>query len=339
MANEAMEQSAGGETAQIPDDHGTPQQRLDYALTEAGRRAARTYAIARAHEDRVAAQRWVDKNTAARESAAVYAAEQSAWKTEVASAVAAYAREIGATATPARPAADDQASPYSLGWRNGADMDTEALIRRPRDYGWRQYVAGYEEGARLHAAASAAYAQALRQPSQGPPGPPREPASPAATRDKGPSGLAEEPGPKAGTPAAKADEVKAAAGKYGLTVTAELAHDFNPVTGKRDGKVTDATVTVEGRFKRGDAQACIATLANAGTLLGMVRMIRPGGVGMSETVAQQVTGGRIRMSKSGVEIAVARRLAPRNAARPEPHVPRRQQPGQRVLPQTRGRGR
>lgn len=340
MGDEAMTQSAGGETAQIPGDHGTPEQRLDYALTEAGRRAGRVYAIARAHEDRVAAQRWVDKKTAAREGAAVYAAELAAWKTEVASAVAVYAREIGAAATPARPATDGQASAYRLGWRNGADMDTEAIIRRPRDYGWPEYVAGYAEGARLHAAAATAHARALRQPSQGPPESPGEPASPAITPDKGRSVPGEESGSKASTPAAKTDELKAAADRYGLTVTAELAHDFNPVTGKRDGKVIDATVTVEGRFKRGDAQACIATLTNAGTVLGMVRMIRPGSVwGTPETVAEQMTGGRVRMSKSGAEIAVARRLTPAKAAKPEPSIPRRQRPRQHVLPQTRGRSR
>jgi hypothetical protein len=113
--------------------------------------------------------------------------------------------------------------------------------------------------------------------------------------------------------AAKAAEIRAEAAKHGLSVTAELTRDFNPVTAEMDGKVIDATVTVEGTFTPGDARAYIAAEANANTVLGMVRMVRPGSVWGTDSgsVGGHVglTGGYVRMNKSGAEIGVARHLA------------------------------
>jgi len=119
--------------------------------------------------------------------------------------------------------------------------------------------------------------------------------------------------PKVSKAAASAAEIKAEAAKYGLTVTAKLTQDFNPATREWDGKVIDATVTVEGTFTPGDAQAYIVAEANANTVLGMVRMVRPGTVWGTDSASvgghTGMTSGHVRMNKSGAEIAVARHLA------------------------------
>jgi hypothetical protein len=123
----------------------------------------------------------------------------------------------------------------------------------------------------------------------------------------------ETPGPKVSKAAARAAEIKAEAAKYGLTVTAELTHDFNPATGEWDGAVIDATVTVEGKFTPGDAQAYIIAEANANTVLGMIPMVRPGSVWGTDSASvgghAGLTDGYVRMNKSGAPIAVSRHLA------------------------------
>jgi len=99
--------------------------------------------------------------------------------------------------------------------------------------------------------------------------------------------------------AARAAEIKAEAAKYGLTVTAKVS----PV---------DAVVTVEGRFTPGDAKAYIAAEDNANTVLSMIRMVRPGSVWGTDSASVGgyvgLTGGYVRMHKSGAEIRVARHL-------------------------------
>ena len=156
------------------------------------------------------------------------------------------------------------------------------------------------------------------------------------------------------TAAARAAEIKAEAAKYGLTVSSVLSRDFNPATGEMDGKVMDATVTVEGTFTPGDRRAYLAAEANANTVLRMIPMVRPGSVWGTDSASvgrhAGMTGGYVRMNKSGAEVAVARHLA---QARPPDGVgepaatkmasakarkPARRRTEQQVQPRTRGRG-
>lgn len=147
--------------ARIPAGHGTPEQRLEYALMEAGRRKSTAYAAA-----------W-DQRQAAGETPAAgqrhevdYEAAHAEWTAEVASAVAGYAAEIGATAPDPGPGPDDLGRPYHRGWTSGADMLVSDITHRPAGYDddqWREYVAGYAEGAQAHADATAAQARAVRE--------------------------------------------------------------------------------------------------------------------------------------------------------------------------------
>jgi hypothetical protein len=154
--------------------------------------------------------------------------------------------------------------------------------------------------------------------------------------------------------AVRATEIKAKAAEYGLTVSADLSHDFNPATGQMDGKVIDATVTVQGTFTPGDARAYAVAEARANTVLGMVRMVRPGSVWGTDSASvgghAGMTGGYVRMNKSGAEIAVARHLAqarppagdsspaPERKASAKARNPARRRTGQQIQPRTRGRG-
>jgi len=137
-----------------------------------------------------------------------------------------------------------------------------------------------------------------------------------------PAADADEPG--VGKAAARAAEVMAAAAEYGLTVTAELFHDADPATGEWDGTVigpagtvegpvTDAVVTVEGTFTPGNRQAFLEAEANAATVLGMIRMVRPGSVWGTRAASvgglAGLNGGFVRMNKSGADVEVARHLA------------------------------
>lgn len=156
------------------------------------------------------------------------------------------------------------------------------------------------------------------------------------------------------TAAARAAEIKAEAAKYGLTVSAVLSRDFNPATGEMDGKAIDATVTVEGTFTPGDRRAYLAAEAIANTVLRMIPMVRPGSVWGTDSASvggpAGITGGYVRMNKSGAEIAVARHLAgarpstgggtsaATRAASAKARKPGRRHIGQQVPPRTRGRG-
>jgi len=160
------------ETARILGEHGTPEQRLEYALMEARRLKRGAYAAA-----------W-DRFKAAGETPAAeqrhgvdYEAAHAEWTEEVASIVAEYAREIGATAPGPAPGAEDLASPYHQGWSNGANMLESDITHQPGGYDdgqWLEYVAGYAEGAQWHADATAAHAQDVRERAQ------QNPAEPAS---------------------------------------------------------------------------------------------------------------------------------------------------------------
>lgn len=147
--------------------------------------------------------------------------------------------------------------------------------------------------------------------------------------------------PRTSKAAARAAEIKAEAAKYGLTVTAKVS----PV---------DAVVIVEGRFTPGDAKAYIAAEDNANTVLSMIRQVRPGSVWGTDSASvggyAGLTGGYVRMHKSGAEIRVARHLtqvrppselragpaalSPNSAKTRKPAGPRR---GQEVPSRVRGR--
>jgi hypothetical protein len=148
-------------TARVLAEHGTPEQRLEYALMEAGRRKRDAYAAAwelckAAGETPEAEQRHeVD-----------YEAAHAEWTEEVATIVAGYGGEIGATAPDPSPGTDDLDSPYHRGWSNGANMLESEITHRPAGYDdgqWRECVAGCAEGAEAHAEATAARAQAVRE--------------------------------------------------------------------------------------------------------------------------------------------------------------------------------
>jgi hypothetical protein len=155
---------AGDQAARIPGEHGTQEQRLEYVLMEAGRRKSIAYAAA-----------WAQCEAAGETPAAEqrhevdYEAAHAAWTAEVASAVAGYAREIGATAPDPASGPEDLGSPYHQGWSSGANMLLSDITDRPGGYNdgqWREYVAGYAEGAQSHAEATAALAQAVRERAQ-----------------------------------------------------------------------------------------------------------------------------------------------------------------------------
>ena len=163
----AMAQRVDDETARILGEYGTPEKLLGYLLTEAERRKRKAYSAVRA-------QRGADTDPAARQryEAAYEAAYETAhaeWTAEVAYVAAEYALNLGAAAPGATSGTDDLASPYNLGWRSGADMLVSDITHRPSDYDdgqWREYVAGYAEGTRPHAEATAAYAQAVQERAQ-----------------------------------------------------------------------------------------------------------------------------------------------------------------------------
>lgn len=110
-----------------------------------------------------------------------------------------------------------------------------------------------------------------------------------------------------------AGEIRADAAKDGLTVTAKLTRDFNGQTGEWDGRVIDATVTAETWFTPGDVAAYITAERACNSLLARFRMIRPGSTWGTDSASvgghAGLTGGYCRMSKSGVEIRLARQFA------------------------------
>jgi hypothetical protein len=204
VARHAGQAPAGDQTARILGEHGTPEQRLEYALMGAEGRKSGAYAAA-----------WAQCEAAGKTAAAkqryyaVYETVHAQWTVEVASVVAGYAEEIGATALDPGSGTDDLGSPYHRGWSSGANMLVSDITHRPAGYGdgqWGEFVAGWAEGAQAHAEATVGYAQAV-QPRASPAKSPRGTASAgsqpvtaqgaltgAAARD-GSAG----PGPGAGT--------------------------------------------------------------------------------------------------------------------------------------------
>jgi hypothetical protein len=154
-------EAGADQTAQVLAEHGTPEKRLGYALMEAGRRKRAAYTAA-----------WEECKAAGETPGAEqrhevdYEAAHAEWTEEVATIVAGYAGEIGAAAPDPSPGTDDLDSPYHRGWSNGANMLESEITHRPADYDegqWREYVAGYAEGAEAHAEATVARAQAVRE--------------------------------------------------------------------------------------------------------------------------------------------------------------------------------
>lgn len=155
---------AEDETARILADYGTPEKQLQYALWEADRiRRDAFQAAGRQLDADVSTAPARQRFDVAREAA------HGRWAATAATAVAWYAREIGATAPAPRSAAADADSAYNQGWGSGSHMLRADIVPRPGGYAddqWREYVAGYAEGARFHATAVIEYAEALREQVQ-----------------------------------------------------------------------------------------------------------------------------------------------------------------------------
>jgi hypothetical protein len=266
--------SLDDETArQLAQHNGTPAMRLEYALLQADRRLhaaeAAAQALAEAGGDRL------DVDFA-------YDAAHLAWADAIEAGVAAYAREHAAART--GPDAGDLAAQRGPARLSGTSLLAAYLMDRGGGWeigAWRDAVAGYCEAIQARATATAAQARAAGQ--------------------------------EASEAAATAAKVRDTAARHGLAVTAELSRGFNPVTRTWDGAVADATVTVEGRFTPGDARAYVAAERHTHTVLRMVPMVRPGsvwGTGAASTGGHAgLHGGCVRMTKSGIAIAVARHLA------------------------------
>jgi hypothetical protein len=111
----------------------------------------------------------------------------------------------------------------------------------------------------------------------------------------------------------QATEIRNAATAKGLRVSVKVTRDWNRATGEWDGKVIDATVTVETAFTPGDTAAYITAERDCNDILRMFRMTRPGSVWGTDSASvgghAGLTGGYCRMNKSGVELRLARRFA------------------------------
>jgi hypothetical protein len=109
-----------------------------------------------------------------------------------------------------------------------------------------------------------------------------------------------------------AEQIRKDAERAGFRISADLSYDFNPQTREWDGRVIDATVTVETAFTPGDAKAYVVAEYNATVLLREFRMIRPGSTWGTDSASvgghAGLTGGYMRLSKSGVEIRLARQF-------------------------------
>src|SRR5438105_1927545 len=98
----------------------------------------------------------------------------------------------------------------------------------------------------------------------------------------------------------QASEIRATAASLGLRVTASLSRDWNRATGEWDGKVIDATVTVEAAFAPGDTAAYIKAERDCNAILGRFRMTRSGTTWGTDSASvgghAGLTGGYCRMS-------------------------------------------
>lgn len=110
----------------------------------------------------------------------------------------------------------------------------------------------------------------------------------------------------------RAREIRADAERKGLRLTAKVSRDWNRATGEWDGKAIDATVTAETTFTPGDVAAYVRAERDCNEVLSRFRMIRPGTTWGTDSASvgghAGLTGGYCRMSKSGVEIRLARQF-------------------------------
>lgn len=155
---------AEGEIARILAEYVTPETQLQYALWEADRIRRDAFQAAGRQLD-------ADGSTAPARQRFDVAREAAhgRWAAAAATAVAWYARDIEATTPAASSAAAGADSPYNQGWDRGNHMLQADIVPRPGGYAddqWREYVAGYAEGARFHARAVIVYAEALREQVQ-----------------------------------------------------------------------------------------------------------------------------------------------------------------------------
>ena len=150
------------ETARALADHGTPEQRLEYALTKFSRWRRDAFEAAAAQLDADGEPR----TAAARQRHDVaYTAANGRWAAETAAAATRYAREIGA-GRPASSGPGDVTLPYTLGSVHGYRMHADGFPRRRAGYDdtqWGEYVAGYADGAGSQARETVKFAEAVRE--------------------------------------------------------------------------------------------------------------------------------------------------------------------------------
>lgn len=108
-------------------------------------------------------------------------------------------------------------------------------------------------------------------------------------------------------------EITRVTDEYELRVTATITRDWNPRTGEFDGKVIDATVTVDGTFERDDTAAYLRALRGCQQVLALCPSVRSGSTWGTDSGSvgghAGLRGGFCMLSKSGVGIRLARRFA------------------------------
>lgn len=115
------------------------------------------------------------------------------------------------------------------------------------------------------------------------------------------------------TAQARAAAIMRAAATAGVNITARLSRDYNPQTGRHDGRVIGATVTARVEFTPGDAAAYALAESACNEVLALFRQVRGGSQWGTDSASAGghagLTGGYCRLNKSGVEIRLARHFA------------------------------
>jgi hypothetical protein len=93
-----------------------------------------------------------------------YESVHAEWCAVVASVVAEYAAELGAVAPAEGSGITRLTAAFNQGWLRGADLLRSDIVHRRGGYDdaqWGAFVAGYADGARFHAEATAEAARKL----------------------------------------------------------------------------------------------------------------------------------------------------------------------------------
>ena len=154
-------------TAWTPGEHGTPEQRLDRALTDARSRVRASFAANEAQRAATGAPILAGKHYV--DGLAAHAE----WARQAASALAGYAREINATAPAVSASAGDPLAPYNQGRRDAFEKMLRPDFDHARSSGrydtaeWRDYAAGLAAAAQHLATDAAAAIQRAHRSQSG----------------------------------------------------------------------------------------------------------------------------------------------------------------------------